>query len=63
MGPIIIRVKFYDVFEVYSLSYATFVFWSELNSRSFYMSGGWVDGWMGGCAGRWLVVHRAVELS
>ena len=32
MGPITIRVKFQTVFEVYSLSQATFVFWSELGN-------------------------------
>ena len=35
IGPITIRDKFENIFEVYSLSQAIFVFWSELNSSSF----------------------------
>ena len=34
-GPITIRVKFENIFEVNSLTLATFVFWSKLNSSSF----------------------------
>ena len=32
MGQITIGANFQNVFEVYSFSQATFVFWSELNS-------------------------------
>ena len=31
MGPITNRVKFQNVFGVYSLSYVTFIFWSEVS--------------------------------
>ena len=37
LGTIANRVKFKNIFEVYSLSSATFVFWSKLNSGSFLL--------------------------
>ena len=37
IGPISIRTKFRNIFGVYLLSLATFVFWSELNSSSFIL--------------------------
>ena len=46
-----IRVKFQNVFEVYTLSKETFVYWSELNSISYILVhlGGWVGvAWVGG---------------
>ena len=37
IGLISIRVKFENIFEVNSLTLATFVFWSKLNSSSFLL--------------------------
>ena len=45
-GLITIRVKFENVFEVYTLSKESFVFWSELNSI-FYILVQSVDEWVG----------------
>ena len=44
--PINVRVKFQNIFEVYSLSKVTFVFWPALNSCSFILVrlGGRMDG-------------------
>ena len=52
MGLIPTRVMFQNVFEDYSLSEATFVFWSESNSRSYLLVQ--LGGWMGGEVGEQL---------
>ena len=58
-GGIVIRIKFKKGFEVYSLSSVTFVFYRELNSRSFILVqwvGGLVGGW-GICSPRTILRH------
>ena len=42
MGPILIRVKFQNVFETYPFSEVTFIFWSEVIRAPSYLSMGYL---------------------